>query len=159
MKYKSINELDKFNLHDTELEKIKFDGKDMIWILKNANVTVKNSQNNNKNDMCVNMMKLTFKNIKIKNFVWLGSETRDEIGNLVEQTKCIEVKEQNSINELKKSLKRYCYIFGDKEIKNKEQYSYLFTMNTEEGVFEFILLFKTAVAEWNEYSGKSWYEE
>lgn len=158
MKYKAVNELDKFNLHDAIIEKMEIKDNNMTWFLKNANVIVENSQNNNENDLCVDV-KFTFENIEIKNFVWLGSETIDIDGNIIEKKGNREVKDDVAIEEIEKSVSTYCSIFGYSKEKNQEElrYSYLFTMATKQECFEFILSFKNVVAEWEDYKEKAWY--
>lgn len=157
MKYKSINELDNFHLHDAVVEKIEIKEKDMIWILEYANVTVENSQNNNENDMCTEEMKITFENAVIKDFIWCGSESRDENGNLISKKEDIAIEDKDAIKELKKTLKTACCVFGHRALENQEQYSYIFTLNCNEGVCDFILVFKNVIAEWDKYNGDAWY--
>jgi len=156
VKYKSINELDEFSLHDAELEKVEIQDKNMIWTMRNANVTTKNSQNDNETDMCVDIMKMAFINAKIKNITWSASETRDDKGNTISKTEAIKVEEElESI--LKGSLDKYCSIHGYSLVKELDARDYIFTMNTGLGVYDMRVMFDEVVAEWDSYKGEAWY--
>lgn len=157
MKYRSINELDEFNLHDAELEKIDFHNNSMLWRLKNVNVTKKNTQNNENDDMCVDIMEIVFENIEIKNLIWLDSGNTDDNANLINETLNPKNEQGYFMEEIKRSLNSFCYIFGHKKVESQDISKYLFTMNSKKGVYEFLLVFENIIAEWDEFKGKAWY--
>lgn len=155
MKYKSVNELDKFNLHDVIIEKMEIKDNNMTWFLKNANVIVENSQNNNKNDMCADV-KLIFEEMAVRDFKWQGSIVMNEKGHIIKENDDIQISDENALEELKSLLDLHCCRILEHS-KENDEFSYLFLIDIPKGLFQFILSFKNAITEWNEYKGNAWY--
>ena len=153
MKYRSIDELYTFNLHDTYIVKMEFAGGRMEWKLIYANVEPENSQNPFLCDMCAVDFEIKFKDVSFIEMYFAGSDKFDDKGNFVrtEPNRHIEISKMS--DTLLELAKREPKIHGHCKVDN----GVCFTINKDSEVLEFSFSFSSCTAEWNGYGGKSWY--
>ena len=92
MKFVSINELDHFEFHDTQIISIENDNGNMKFILRMLNATTKNSQNNFPTDMCIKEAEVVFECANIIEMELGSYEVFDSNKNLIESVKAQKVR-------------------------------------------------------------------
>lgn len=160
MKYTSVDELIHFQFHDAKIQKIDYNGMNMIWEASLVNVTTGNTQNQFSNDMCTNFSVIVFENCHIESIVFGASEAYQN-GVLVASCEAVTAipKEYESI--LDKTPCGYCYIFGMDSLSDGKdgRYRSVFDITGGAGSYYLTLSFTKSIISWDEYSGLAWYED
>lgn len=160
MKYIAINELNHFEFHDAELQKIDCNDENMRWQLSSVNATMQNSQNNLGKDMCIKEAEILFENIQIEEIVFAAYKVYDSNYVLIKSVgaKTANLDEYNDI--LKNTLSSYCYIYSFEELNKVDGKTHIVCINIDggAGIYYLTISFTKSIVQWNEYSGKAWYE-
>lgn len=67
-KYISVNELDTFHFHDAILDRLSFEGNDMVWHVRYLGVVMANTQNRHLTDMTIKEAKVMLHDIEFTPF-------------------------------------------------------------------------------------------
>lgn len=161
MKYIAINELNHFNFHDAELQKITFYNGNMIWQLSAVNATIQNSQNSFDEDMCISEAEIIFENFNINKIVFGAYKVYDSNKVIIESVEEKIANPNEYTDILNKTLGNYCYIFNMEELPMIEGEKYQVCFNIDGGVgnYDLTITFSKSIVQWDEYSGKAWYED
>ncbi len=161
MRYIAIDELNHFSFHDAELQKIDFHDGNMIWQLSAVNATIHNSQNSFDKDMCIEEAEIVFENVQIEKIVFGAYKVYDSNQALIEsvEAKTANPNEYNKI--LRNTMSNYCYIYSMEESPKVEGKTHIVCFNIDGGAGNYYLTlsFTKSTVQWNEYSGKAWYED
>lgn len=111
MKYITINELNHFNFHDAELQKINLNNGNMIWQLSLVNATIQNSQNSFNEDMCIKEAEIVFENFNIEKIVFGAYKVYDSNNVLIKSVESKIEPPEFEIEPIKKSLVFYKKMF------------------------------------------------
>ena len=160
MLYCATNELDHFQFHDAEIEKIVFTDKEMTWSVSAINATTSNTQNKGSKDMCVPLATMTFENPFMESIVFSAYTMHDSNNNLIKDVKAVSAKPEEYGAILSKSTDSYCYVFGMNELLKvgDERYRVCFDIDGGAGNFYFTFTFSKSIIQWDAYSGEAWYE-
>jgi len=160
MKYTSVDELDRFQFHDAQIQKIVSSSMDMIWETSLVNVTTDNTQNQFNNDMCTNFAVIVFENYHIESIIFGASEAwRDGVLVASREARTLLPEEYDSI--LNETPCSYCYIL-DMELLSDGQDSMhrsVFDITGGAGTYYLTFSFTKAIISWDEYSGIAGYED
>lgn len=160
MKYTAINELNFFDFHDAELQKIDINGDSLIWRLCSLNATTQNSQNSFNEDMCIKEAEVIFEHFNIEEIVFPAYEVYDSDNNLIESVESITANPNEYDDILKKTLDSYCYIYSMEELSKlgNDKNKVCFNIDGGAGDYYITLSYSKSIIHWNEYEGKAWYE-
>jgi len=161
LKYITIDELNHFEYHDAEIKKIDFSNGNMIWHLSAVNATKENSQNSFDKDMCIKDAEIVFEHFNLVKIVFNAYKVYDSNNVLIEsvEAKIANPDEYNAI--LNNTLLSYCYISSMEELPMNEdkEYQICFDIDGGAGGYYLTLSYSKSIAQWDEYSGKAWYED
>lgn len=161
MRYIAINELNHFEFHDAQLQKIDCNDVNMRWQLSVVNATIQNSQNNFDKDMCIKEAEILFENVQIEEIVFAAYKVYDSNEVLIEsvEAKTANLNEYNDI--LRNTLSSYCYIYSMKELPKVDGKTHIVCFNIDGGAGNYYLTlsFTKSIVQWNKYNGKAWYED
>lgn len=160
MKYISIDELNYFDFHDAQLQKIDIDCDSLRWRLSSLNATTQNSQNSFNEDMCIKEAEVIFEHFNIEEIVFEAYKVYDSDNNLIESVEAIAANPNEYDNIFKKTLDSYCYIYSMEELSKLEDKKNMVCFNIDGGAGDYYitLSFYKSIVQWNEYNGKAWYE-
>ncbi len=160
MNYKAIDELNNFNFHDAQLHHIDYHDGSMVWKLSSVNVTSQNSQNNFDKDMCIKDASIVFENIHIEKIVFSAYKTYDANNILIKSEDAIIANPNDYSDILKNTFNSYCYILSMELLPNILEKKHFVSFNIDGGAgnYDLTLSFSKSIVQWNEYSGKAWYE-
>lgn len=153
VKFITQNDLSLFRYHDALVKNVLFKGKDMIWVLEAVNVSTKNPHNSFDCDMEAGTFYLSFKNCRVFELISYGFIVFDDKKNQQEVTpdKAIAKKEYRKMLRSLRNL--YCY-FQDEEYPGIHN----FEATTGPDVLLIRIKCSKAIAEWNSFNNKAWYE-
>jgi hypothetical protein len=151
MKYRSVNEIEKFEFHDSIIEKVLFRGNDMILNISYANVLTTNSQNHFSTDMCVNNINFIFKKYKIKKMIWKRVQRYDDNNELIEEI-LEEIILESQFCKTLEGIKNFNISYG--QYKGKSIYVFEIIANR---LLYVELTSDEVIAEWDSYDGEAWY--
>jgi len=159
MKYIAINELNRFEFHDAELQKIDFNDGNMRWQLSSVSATKQNSQNSFNEDMCIKEAEIIYESFNIEKIVFGAYQVYDANQVLIESVEAITANLDEYDDILINSLKHYCYIYSMEELLEIEDRN-LVCFNIDGGAGNYYLMFSfsKSIVQWNEYAGEAWYE-
>lgn len=149
----TANKLDCFEFHDAVVVDVAINENDMVWTLEAVNVTTDSPHNNHDCDMSAGTLVLTFKNHEIVEFISYGCESWFE-GKLIEKIPDKEIQK----SEYASALESFEYING---YGKSEDIALVHEFDVIAGGDFFLIGIKCTgvIAEWNEYTGKAWYED
>ena len=161
MKYIAINELDKFEFHDAQIERIEFKESKMIWYISAVNATTENSQNNFPKDMCIDNAQLFFENVAIESIAFLAYKITHANGSITEvERRPVPNNECHEI--LENSTTDYCGIFRLENLSQNNDKTFIATFSIDSfsvGFYDLIFSFSKATVQWDTYYGEAWYED
>jgi hypothetical protein len=155
-KYVSINELDKFRLHDAIFVSVNLQQNNMIWTLKRANVTTENSQNNFDCDMQADHTSFTFYDYHIKNFYINEFQSYDKTGKLINIRPSVPIPASDYEKTILNFPEDNCWISTHDQCDPKDPSLYSFCIIAD---YAYILevSFIKILAEWDSFISKAWY--
>lgn len=160
MKFIAIDEINHFEFHDAQLQKIDFHDGNMTWQLSSVNATTQNSQNNSDKDLCIDQADIVFENINIVEIVFSAYKVYNSKNVIIESVEARKASPNEYSDILTGSLGNYCYILSMKELPENEDKSHTvcFTISGGIGDYFLTLSFSKSIVQWDEYSGEAWYE-
>lgn len=153
MKYKSINELFTFDLHDAYIDKMEYVNNQMKWHLTDANIQTNNSQNTYSVDMCTKDFMITFENTVLFDMYFIGCEVSDDKGNIIQVIPNRQIENDKMIDTLIDLIKKEPCVLGHCKTDN----GVCFTIHRDSDVLEFEFNFTKCIAEWDKFDKKAWY--
>jgi len=161
MKYKAINEISHFSYHDAEITSFTIKEHTMHWIVDDINATTENSQNNLVEDMRILGCIIEFENFQVDEIIFSGYSQFDQNNTLIRSVpaRSADVTEFAAI--LDETMKSQCRITDITVLPKASDGRHRISIGLDGpvGYFDLDISYKTFVAQWDEYSGKSWYEE
>lgn len=148
----SVNELDTFYFHDAYLRKIKFCKNNMTWHTYGVCIETNNTQNHEKYDTIADEMIFTFENFKIIEVTKINPSMYDYSKKEYQDNR--EIISEQGYGLIFDSLKNGAELMygGFKED------NYLFEMfDSENNLYDIIISFDKATAQWEYTSDEAWY--
>lgn len=148
MKYSSVNNLQDFEFHDSQMEFISYaDGK-LVVAVKHLNIHKATLQNDFETDMEIALAQITFEGLSVKSF----ELSKAEKANIADRISAGEKAEQKYISELKHGINIFEFGLLD------SGFYYIDACGVEPW-FTVQFSFENVTVEWEEYSQKAWYEK
>lgn len=162
MKYLSTDEITAFEFHDANIKSITVSENDIVWVLTHVNLTSANSQHSGGPDLCIAEAEVVFKNAGITEIQFLGYETHDSQGNLIEKV-APRFADKSEFTEIHASSDNgnFGYLHG---LESSEQlgsrYRFCFCVDSYAVDAYFITIeCDHATVTWENYLGEAWYEK
>jgi hypothetical protein len=161
MKYKAINEISHFSYHDAEITSFTIKEHTMHWNVDDINATKENSQNNLPEDMRILGCIIEFEDVQVDEIIFCAWSQFDETRNLIKSVPARNADSSEFANILEETMKSWCRIQDLSTLPetNDGRYRISICLDGHVGVYNLNISYKTFIAQWDEYSGKAWYEE
>lgn len=160
--YRSVNEPDTFNFHDSGLLHVAVQDGDMLWKVDWAGVCPANFAHLSEQELRTEQMLLTFRNFRISRVKIYGCNTYDAQGEIIQRTPDRELS-QPQIRELLARLQSYenwCanLLYGGGSVTED---GICFEAELDEeyakfGIYLIEIRCDAFIAEWEQYSDTQW---
>ena len=132
----------------------------MVWVVSAVNATTANTQNEFNEDMCIKNASIIFDDAHIESIVFNAYRVYDSNNNLIESKDAITAIPSEYTDILTETLKSYCNIISMQELTATDTSRYRACFNIDGGAGSYYLTieFAKSIVQWNEFSGKAWYE-
>ena len=160
MKYLSMNELDHFQFHDAEIEKMILIDNQMTWEVSDVNAITSNTQNDFPKDMCIKNAVMEFEDVCIISLVYSAYDVYGPEKKLIKSVEAIPAKPDEYNDILRQSSDNYCYMQGMESLLKigDEKYQACFLIDNVDDMYYLTFTFSKSTISWDEYSGEAWYE-
>lgn len=158
MKYTSYNHLENFEFHDTFLEFKSFQDNTLSVTAKSLNIHNSTKQNTNEYDAEIASAVISFECFEIHSLEYLRSYIYDADGNLQTDDPQIIYHGQDAQEALIRELKSGVSLNGLNITDESDRTTIEIETNCPT-VFDAVCFYTNVKIEWNEYSGKAWYEK
>jgi len=161
VKYRSINELSKFEYHDAIIEKFEFMQGNLIVEVSGINITTANPQNTFEKDMCTHKANIIFEGATVEKIIISGYESLDSDMKLIEKVADVEVKKEEYNSIFDNAEGAYGHISSMEILTKLEdgKYQICFCIDAYHiGWYYLTLVFERGIVEWDEFNGEAWYE-
>jgi hypothetical protein len=161
MKYKAINEITHFSYHDAVIMSFTIKGNTMQWIVDDVNATTENSQNTLTEDMRILRCNIEFEDVQVDEIIFSAWSQFDEKWNLKKSEPARNVDPSEFTTILEETMKSWCRIQDLSVLPetNDRRYRISICLDGHVGIYNLNISYRTFIAQWDEYSGKAWYEE
>ncbi len=157
MKYKSINRLSDFEIHDTWLQFESYDNGKLVVSAKALNVHNGTNENPADCDMEIEKAIITIEDFEVEKFELLPAYQLDAEGNWYSNEPQFVLSGKEAEDKFIEALKDFVSLNGLNEYK--EDGKSIMEIETNCGIeFIAICVFSRFIVEWDACSGKAWYE-
>lgn len=156
MRYRSVNQLDSFEFHDSEFTFVQLDSDVLTVSVKFLNIHKETEQNPSEYDMEIESARISFEGIRKLMFEPSRTWIQDADGNSYTDDPLIiyegKEAEKHIIEELKNTI---CVFNFDKE----DDFRYSIGACGLDPYLTFTFSFDRVIVEWDNYRKKAWYEQ
>lgn len=159
MKYKSIDELNTFDFHDAVIENFILSEKEMTFEISELNATTANSQNSDKNDLCIEKAIMTLQNAEVTDLEFLAYKEINNQGIILKDEPAKKADKEQFSEILQNTLIDCKSYFQSVESLKKEndKYTACFCIDGNFNTYFLTVKFDSAIVSWDVFSDVAWY--
>lgn len=160
--YKSVNEPNTFNFHDSELLHVAVQGQDMLWTVDWVGVRPENTAHPSEQELRTEKMQLTFRNFRVARIKIYGCSIHDAQGKIVQRIPDRELTKPQ-IQQVLARLQNYenwsahLHYGGGSITENGMCIEMVIDEeHTKHGIYLMVIRCDAFTAEWHQYSNVQW---
>lgn len=159
MGYKSVNELDIFEFHDAHVKNPRMVNGDFKFEIDYLNIHKHTQQNPGDFDLSINDARMVFRKLRVVTYILNEETTTDLSGNSYISQEYQEYTGEEAKRRFSEELAEDWNLYFCYDFVKRDCFYCTFDCCGVTSFFTITIAFDSAIAEWEDYAGKAWYED